>query len=62
MCRILRDQTITKLLRRRDKLAKILKISQLLARPGGFEPPTLGLEMRGFVITSSSELSRFVIL
>jgi len=31
-----------------------------LARPTGFEPVTLGLEMRGFVITNSSELHRFV--
>ena len=59
---ILRDQTITKLLRRRDKLAKILNLSQLLARPRGFEPLTLGLEMRRFVVTNSTELSRFVIL
>jgi len=48
--------------RDRDKLAKILKVSQLLARPRGFEPLTLGLEMRGFVVTNSTELSRFVIL
>jgi len=34
----------------------------LLAHPEEFEPPTLGLEMRGFVITNSSELSRFVTL
>jgi len=33
-----------------------------LARPRGFEPLTLGLEMRGFVVTSCIELSRFVIL
>ena len=33
-----------------------------LARPRGFEPLTLGLEMRGFVVTNSTELSRFVIL
>jgi len=33
-----------------------------LARPRGFEPLTLGLEMRGFVITNSTELSRFVTL
>ena len=30
----------------RDKLSKILKVSQLLARPRGFEPLTLGLENR----------------
>ena len=46
----------------RDKLAKILKVSQLLARPRGFEPLTLGLEMRGFVVTICIELYRFVIL
>ena len=32
--------------RDRDKLAKILKVSRLLARPRGFEPLTLGLENR----------------
>ena len=48
--------------RDRDKLAKILKVSKLLARPRGFEPLTLGLEMRGFVVTNSTELSRFVTL
>jgi len=31
-----------------------------LARPTGFEPVTLGLEMRRFVFTSSIELYRFV--
>jgi len=43
-------------------LSEFLKILKLLARPRGFEPPTLGLEMRGFVVTNSSELSRFVTL
>jgi len=33
-----------------------------LARPRGFEPLTLGLEMRGIVVTNCIELSRFVIL
>ena len=33
-----------------------------LARPRGFEPLTLGLEMRGFVVTNCIELYRFVIL
>ena len=33
-----------------------------LARPRGFEPLTLGLEMRGFVVTNCIELSRFVTL
>ena len=42
--------------------AKLTKTLDLLARPRGFEPVTLGLEMRGFVVTNSSELSRFVIL
>jgi len=39
-----------------------LKIFLLLWHPGGSEPPTLGLEMRGFVVTDCIELSRFVIL
>jgi len=34
----------------------------LLARPRGLEPLTLGLEMRGIVVTNSTELSRFVTL
>jgi len=34
----------------------------LLARPRGFEPLTLGLEIRGIEVTNSTELSRFVIL
>ena len=33
-----------------------------MAERVGFEPLTLGLEMRGFVVTNSIELSRFVIL
>ena len=33
-----------------------------LASPTGFEPVTLGLEMRGFVVTNCIELYRFVIL
>ena len=41
---------------------KLTKMLDLLARPRGFEPVTLGLEMRGFVVTNSSELYRFVIL
>jgi len=31
-------------------------------RPRGFEPLTLGLEIRGFVVTNYTELHRFVIL
>jgi len=41
---------------------KLTKTLDLLARPRGFELVTLGLEMRGFVITNSTELSRFVTL
>jgi len=41
---------------------KLVKTLDLLARPTGFEPVTLDLEMRGFVVTNSSELYRFVIL
>jgi len=41
---------------------KLTKMLDLLARPTGFEPVTLGLEMRGFVVTNCIELSRFVIL
>ena len=41
---------------------KLTKVVDLLARPTGFEPVTLGLEMRGFVFTNCIELSRFVIL
>jgi len=41
---------------------KLVKTLDLLARPRGFEPLTLGLEMRGFVITNFTELSRFVTL
>jgi len=48
--------------RDRDKLAKILKVSQLLARPRGFEPLTLGLEMQGIDHTNDLVLHRFVIL
>jgi len=41
---------------------KLTKMLNLLARPRGFEPLTLGLEMRGFVVTNCIELYRFVIL
>jgi len=41
---------------------KLTKALDLLARPRGFEPLTLGLEMRGIVVTNCIELSRFVIL
>jgi len=41
---------------------KLIKTLDLLARPRGFEPLTLRLEMREIVVTNSSELSRFVIL
>ena len=60
--RILRDQSGTRVERDRDKLAKILKVSQLLARPRGFEPLTLGLEMQGIGYTNDIVLHRFVCL
>jgi len=41
---------------------KLVKTLDLLARPRGFDPLTLGLEMRGFVVTNSTELYRFVTL
>jgi len=41
---------------------KITKTLNLLARPTRFELVTLGLEMRGIVVTNSTELSRFVTL
>ena len=41
---------------------KLTKTLDFLVRPRGFEPLTLGLEMRGIMITNSSELSRFVTL
>ena len=63
---ILRDQTSRKLVDKAHKnncnSMKLTKTLNLLARPRGFEPLTLGLEMRGFVVTNSSELSRFVTL
>jgi len=40
----------------------LIKTLNLLARPTRFELVTLGLEMRGFVVTNCIELSRFVIL
>jgi len=43
-------------------LNKILKILKLLARPRGFEPLTLGLEMGGIGYTNDLVLHRFVIL
>ena len=41
---------------------KLTKTLDLLARPRGLEPLTLGLEMRGFVVTNYIELYRLVIL
>jgi len=43
-------------------LSEILKILKLLARPRGFEPLTLGLEMRGIGHTNDIVLHRFVCL
>jgi len=41
---------------------KLIKTLDLLARPRGFEPLTLGLEMRGIEYTNDLVLRRFVIL
>jgi len=41
---------------------KLSKMLDLLARPRGFEPLTLGLEMRGIGYTNDLVLHRFVIL
>jgi len=41
---------------------KLTKTLNLLARPRGFEPLTLGLEMRGIGYTNDLVLRRFVIL
>ena len=59
---ILRDQSGTRVERHRDKLAKISKVSQLLARPTRFELVTLGLEIQGIGYTNDIVLHRFVIL
>ena len=41
---------------------KLIKTLDLLARPTGFEPVTLGLEMGGIGYTNDIVLHRFVIL
>jgi len=41
---------------------KLIKTLDLLARPRGFEPLTLGLEIRGIEHTNDLVLHRFVIL
>ena len=41
---------------------KLTKMLDLLARPRGFEPLTLGLEMQGIDHTNDLVLQRFVIL
>ena len=41
---------------------KLIKTLDLLARPTGFEPVTLGLEMQGIDHTNDIVLHRFVIL
>jgi len=41
---------------------KLTKMLDLLARPRGFEPQTLGLEMQVIVYTNDIVLHRFVIL
>ena len=40
----------------------LIKGEKIMVGPPGFEPLTLGLEMRGFVVTNSTELSRLVTL
>ena len=37
----------------------INSVPDLLARPRGFEPPTLGLEMRRYVVTHSNQVVSF---
>jgi len=63
---ILRDQTSRKLVDKAHKnncnSMKLTKMLDLLAHPTGFEPVTLGLEMRGLVVTNCIELYRFVCL
>ena len=41
---------------------KLVKTLDFLARPTGFEPVTLGLEMQGIEYTNDLVLHRFVIL
>ena len=41
---------------------KLIKMLDLLARPTGFEPVTLGLEMQGIGYTNDLVLHHFVIL
>jgi len=41
---------------------KLTKVVDLLARPRGFEPLPLGLEMQGIGYTNDLVLRRFVIL
>jgi len=41
---------------------KLVKTLDLLARPTGFEPLTLGLEMQGIGYTNDLVLHRFVCL
>jgi len=41
---------------------KLTKMLDLLARPTGFEPVTLGLEMQGIGHSNDLVLHRFVIL
>jgi len=43
-------------------LCEIDKNVVFIGAPYRFEPVTLGLEMRGFVVTNCIELYRFVIL
>jgi len=64
--RILRDQTgrllDDKEINKNCNYVKLTKMLDLLARPRGFEPLTLGLEMGGIGYTNDIVLHRFVIL
>jgi len=45
-----------------SSFVKLTKTLDLLARPRGFEPLTLGLEMQGIDLTNDLVLHRFVCL
>ena len=57
-CRLLADEGISK----NYSYVKLTKVVDLLARPRGFEPLTLGLEMRWIGYTNDLVLHRFDIL
>ena len=65
-CKILRDQTgqlqDNEEINNNCSYVKLVKTLDFLARPRGFEPLTLGLEMQGIDHTNDLVLHRFVIL